>query len=88
MSTVTAKVKLGAKTPYKVRIDGEDVVDQIGLNFYADYEDGRNKAWAKYTPAISVTMTVKPEVAEWFNEGESFTLAFMHSEPTVSSPDA
>ena len=76
MPDVTAKIKVTGKTPFKIRKDGEDVLDQVGLGFNADYDDGRNKEWSKYTPAISVTMTVKPEVAEHFEMGQAFTLTF------------
>lgn len=77
MTTMTARVALAetAKMPFYTNVDGERVVDQVGLSFYADYSDERNKEWAKYTPAISVTMTVLPEVAEKFLAG-AYTLTF------------
>lgn len=88
MPRVTAKVKLSSKTPYNILVDGKEALDQVGLAFQADYDHGRNKEWAKYTPAISVMMTVKPEVAEHFQLNEPFTLVFIPDEPVVSSPDA
>lgn len=68
MANTTAKVKLMTKP--------EPVDGQVALQFYADYADGRNKEWAKYTPALSLTMTVKEEVAEHFANGQAFTLTF------------
>lgn len=69
---VTAKVKLQSKTPI-----GED---EVQLNFAADYEDGRNKEWAKYTPGLSLIMSVKEAVGEPFNVGDPWTLTFEPSQ--------
>lgn len=65
---ITAKIRVSSKTPQG---DG-----QTSLNFFADYEDGRNKEWAKYTPALSLGMTVLDSVAERFEVGQAFTLTF------------
>lgn len=66
--SVTAKVKVTSR---------EDAGnEQVALSFHADYEDGRNKEWSKYTPALSLSMTVKSEVAERFELGQAFTLTF------------
>ena len=47
------------------------------LKFTADYKDERNKEWAVYTPALSFSMTVKPEVFEkHFELGGSYTVTF------------
>ena len=65
---VTAKVKVAGKG---------DVVDgQVALSFTADYADERNKEWAKYTPALSLQMTVLESVADKFAVGQPFTLTF------------
>lgn len=40
--------------------DGETVT----LFFNADYDDERNKEWAKYTPSLHVQIVVTAEVAE------------------------
>ncbi len=71
MSKVTAKVKLDSKRPY-----GEGQHACVTLNFTADYADGRNKEWSVAAPALSIAMTVKPEVAEQFEQGAAFTLTF------------
>lgn len=69
MGSVTAKVFLSNR----VDVDAE----QTKLDFYADYNDGRNKEWAKYTPALNLTMTVKKEIADkHFPTGGHFTLTF------------
>lgn len=71
--SVTAKVFLSGKTPLN---DG-----QTTLVFSADYADGRNKEWAKYTPSLSLNMVVLDEVAEKFGEyGARFTLTFEKEE--------
>jgi hypothetical protein len=65
---VTAKVILNDKG---VANDG-----QVQLVFNADYADGRNKEWAKYTPALSLTMAVTESVAQQFDLGQGYTLTF------------
>lgn len=64
---ITAKVLVTSKTA-----QGEQVL----LAFAADYADGRNKEWAKFTPGLTLTMGVKPEVAEDFEVGGRYTLYF------------
>lgn len=66
----TAKVTVTSNRPTP---DGEQ--HTIGLG--PDYADGRNKEWAKYTPALSITITVLPEVAERFPVGQAFELRFV-----------
>ncbi|MFE2751590.1 hypothetical protein ACFXGA_06255 [Actinosynnema sp. NPDC059335] len=68
MRMVTAKVKLTSK---------EQSNDQVALRFEPDYGDDRNKEWAKYTPALSLNMSVLPEVAEHFEVGKPITLQFV-----------
>lgn len=55
-------------------------VEETTLTFYADYQDGRNKEWAKFTPSLSLTMTVKNEVAAHFPPGQAYTLTFTPEE--------
>lgn len=70
---MTAKVKVGTRTENR---DADGNVYSVNLQFFADYADERNKEWAYATPAISVQMTVIPEVAEKFVVGKAFTLTF------------
>ena len=49
---------------------------ETSLAFYADYGDERNRAWAKYTPALSLSMTVTDAVAEQFEQGGRYLLTF------------
>lgn len=49
---------------------------QTRLTFQADYNDERNKEWAKYTPAFAVQMNVLDEVAENFEQGETYLVTF------------
>lgn len=73
---VTAKVMLSSKqtsqegSPYEATL----------LQFSVDYADGRNKAWSVATPALSLSMTVKPEVAAHFHQGRAYTLTFAPNE--------
>lgn len=61
----TAKLTLSSMT---------DINEQVQLSFVPDYADGRNKEWAKYTPALSLSMTVLPEVAERFTSGQAYIM--------------
>jgi hypothetical protein len=64
----TAKVAVVRKAD---SVDG-----QTRLVFTADYADGRNKEWSKYTPNLTLDMVVLDSVAEQFNLGDAFTLTF------------
>jgi hypothetical protein len=64
---VTAKVKVSSRTVMD---------DEVQLGFMADYDDGRNREWAKFTPGMSITTRMKKEVAEYFQLGDSFVLSF------------
>ena len=68
MKKITAKVRVQGKTAFQD--------DQTMLTFAPDYADGHNKEWAKYTPALNLTMTVMNKVAEYFAVGDNFTLVF------------
>lgn len=46
------------------------------LGFAADYQDERNKEWAKYTPSLSLSMNVIDSVAEQFEQGQTYLLTF------------
>lgn len=65
---VTAKVTVTGKT--KV------ADDQYTVHFTPDYNDGRNKEWAKFTPALSLSMTVKEPVSDFFEAGKGYLLTF------------
>lgn len=66
---ITAKVRLSGK------FSGGD--GQTRLDFHADYADGRNKEWSKYTPHLNLTMTVLDEVAEKLDAQGAYTLQFV-----------
>jgi hypothetical protein len=68
MSKTTAVATLYSK--------GESNNGQTPIHFSADYDDERNKEWAKYTPALSVSMTVLDSVAEKFERGGRYLLTF------------
>lgn len=67
--TITAKVRCNASN---------EANEQVLYTFAADYLSDEGKAingeWAKYTPALNLTITVKPEVT--FEVGQSYTLTF------------
>lgn len=71
MTNITAVATLNGKT---------DNNGQVQLGFNADYNDERNKEWAKYTPALSITMHVTQEVAEKFDQGGRYLVTFERSE--------
>jgi hypothetical protein len=50
--------------------------DQVTATFGADYADGANAEWAKYTPALSLTMTLKGSAAELVEVGDHITVTF------------
>lgn len=64
----TAKITCTAKGPA-----GEG---QKRLGFSADYANGANAEWAKWTPVFSQTMVVLDPVAERFEVGQHITLLF------------
>jgi hypothetical protein len=47
-----------------------------GIRFRPDYEGGRNAEWADATPALSLALTVKADVAEGLEVGDAYTLTF------------
>ena len=73
---VTAKVTVQRAEPV-----GED---EVQLHFVPDYADGRNRDWAKYTPGLSLVMTVKGEVGEQFRAGDAYTLTFEREEAVAA----
>ena len=69
---ITAKIKVTSK----IKVDD----GQTTLYFGPDYNDERNKEWAKYTPGLALSMTVLDSVAEKFEYGQAFTLYFEEAE--------
>lgn len=69
---------MSARLTAKVRLQGNTKTDedQNLLTFAPDYADDRNKEWAKYTPALSLSMNVVDSVAEKLHVGDNFTLVF------------
>lgn len=63
---------VSAKVVCSTKNDAGD--GQTTLTFQPDYADGRNKEWAKYTPALGLTMVVLNEVADKFDAGASYTM--------------
>lgn len=44
--------------------------------FSANYADGANREWATSTPTLSVSMSLKGDVADQFVIGRQYTLTF------------
>ena len=72
----TAKIKVTGKTPVT---DGQTILN-FGPDYLTDEGKAQNKEWAKYTPALSLGMTVLDSVAEHFEVGQAFTLTFSPEE--------
>ena len=68
---ITAKIVCQSKQE-----SGEGDDRQVNVTFAPDYNDGRNKEWARWTPGLSLTMGLKGEVADRFEVGQAFTLTF------------
>ena len=49
------------------------------VNFMPDYQDGRNEEWAALTPALSITFTVKDEIADRWVQGGKYTFTVEES---------
>lgn len=72
---VTAKIKCQSKSE-----SGEGDTRQVHISFEPDYADGRNAAWSLYTPALSLSMTLKGDVADQFEQGRAYELRFVETE--------
>lgn len=72
---VTAKITCSSKT-----VSGEGDSRQAQLSFGPDYADGRNKEWSLATPYLSLSMTVKGDVADRFEQGRAYTLQFVEGD--------
>jgi hypothetical protein len=75
MSDVTAKVTCHLKNE-----TDEGDKRQVAVSFLPDYADGRNKEWSLYTPALSLSMSLKGAVADRFEIGKAYTLTFTPEE--------
>ena len=71
MSIITAKVFCQHKNE-----SGEGDQRQTVVTFLPDYADGRNREWSLYTPALSLSMTLRGEVADQFEVSKPYTLTF------------
>jgi len=72
---VTAKIKCTSKSE-----TGEGDTRQVNVSFSPDYDDGRNKEWALYTPGLSLSLGLKGAVADLFEVGQAYTLQFVPTE--------
>jgi hypothetical protein len=68
---VTAKIVCQTKQE-----TGEGDDRTANVSFAPDYNDGRNKEWARWTPGLSLTMGLKGSVADQFEVGKAYTLTF------------
>lgn len=72
---VTAKIVCQTKLE-----SGEGEDRQVTTTFVPDYNDGRNKEWARWTPGLSLTMGLRGSVADQFEVGSAYTLTFAPEE--------
>lgn len=68
---VTAKIFCQTK---QAMGEGDDRT--VTVSFVPDYNDDRNKEWARWTPGLSLTMGLKGAVADQFEVGKAYTLTF------------
>lgn len=66
----------GQKITARVKVQYKQGENPVTVNFLPDYADGRNAEWASATPSLSLSMTLKPEVAAHFEMGEAIELTF------------
>lgn len=70
--SVTAKFVVTSLVEYKD-------IGVVAVSMVPDYQDGRNKEWAKATPSGSISLTIDPEktaAAELFKAGTSLLITF------------
>ena len=67
----TAKVECTRMTE-----TGEGDDRQANVTFEADYNDGRNKEWSRYTPHLNVSMTLKGTAADLVKVDTAYILTF------------
>lgn len=70
-------MKVTAKAQLNTKGDGTQAAT---LSFGPDYQDGRNAEWAAATPSLSINMTVKGDVADFFEQGGKYTVTFERTE--------
>lgn len=68
---VTAKIFCQTK-----QATGEGDDRQVNVTFAPDYNDGRNKEWARWTPGLSLTIGLRGSVADQFEVGRAYVLTF------------
>lgn len=83
----TARVVCTSKAAVPYDETQYDEPEQYALTFAADYNDGRNAEWAKYTPALSLSMSVRADVAEQFTQGQALELVFQTTELEPDEPE-
>lgn len=71
-------MKVTAKVICTSKVETGD--DTFGVQFSADYDDDRNKEWAKYTPSLSLSMNLVGKVARQFEKDSRYTLTFEPSD--------
>jgi hypothetical protein len=68
---ITAKVTLQSKHE-----SGTGTERQVVAAFTANHGSGVNAEWARYTPSLSLSMSLKGDVADKFVIGQAYTLTF------------
>lgn len=69
---ITAKIECTRKVDHAAGTEHA----QSTVSFMPDYRDGRNAEWAAATPSLSLTMTLRGDVADRFQVGKRYMLMF------------
>lgn len=72
--TDTARILCTAKVTCTAKQPAGDGASRLG--FSADYAEGANADWAKYTPQLSLTTVMLDQVAQHFEVGTHVTLIY------------
>lgn len=72
---ITAKVLCHQRS-----VSGEGDDRQVSVSFLPDYNDGRNREWSRYTPSLSLSMTLNGTAGDRFEQGKAYVLTFAESD--------
>lgn len=72
---ITAKITCTRKVTF-----GEGAERYADVSFGPDYEDGRNKEWAHYTPGLSLQVRLNDSAVDLFEAGQAYTLQFVKND--------
>lgn len=80
MNEITAKVRCDSKI-----VTGEGDDRRALVTISANYADGRNAEWAKFTPHLNLTMTLNAQASGLFKAGKGYTLLFVEDDESSAA---